>query len=418
MKFREITIPYGKSHVNVSIPCSNLIWEKGPKSGSSDPNCIDRALENPVNSLKIQDLARGRNNALIIIDDKTRNTPTDIILPKVINQLKTAGIQDNKIVILIALGTHNEMTKGEIIEKCGRDIFDKYRILQHDYNNYENLSYYGRVDLEIPIWINKIYLESDIKIAIGKIIPHVDVVWSGGAKIIVPGICGKETVEKFHLASTKNKDKLKGKVDNIVRKAMEDIAGRTGLDFILNVIVDENQNLIDAVAGNFVHAHRKGVEIAEKIFTVDKNTQKADLILISSYPADEDFWQAGKAVSAAVPLVKEGGDLVLVSPCYKGFSPDHPVLIESLIKGLEATEKAISEKKTPDIAGAAIAIDVLKIINKNNICLYSRDLDEDLLNRINFQKINNLQEYIDNYIMQNPDCKIGVIYSGTEIMVI
>jgi hypothetical protein len=74
MKFREITIPYGKSHVNVSIPCSNLIWEKGPKSGSSDPNCIDRALENPVNSLKIQDLARGRNNALIIIDDKTRNS--------------------------------------------------------------------------------------------------------------------------------------------------------------------------------------------------------------------------------------------------------------------------------------------------------------------------------------------------------
>lgn len=185
MKFREITIPYGKSHVNVSIPCSNLIWEKGPKSGSSDPNCIDRALENPVNSLKIQDLARGRNNALIIIDDKTRNTPTDIILPKVINQLKTAGIQDNKIVILIALGTHNEMTKGEIIEKCGRDIFDKYRILQHDYNNYENLSYYGRVDLEIPIWINKIYLESDIKIAIGKIIPHVDVVWSGDRKSVV-----------------------------------------------------------------------------------------------------------------------------------------------------------------------------------------------------------------------------------------
>lgn len=412
-----LKVNYGDKEIQLKIPKDNLAWEKGPEKTASNPDTIFKSLENPIGSKKISELAIGKNDALIIIDDNTRNTPANIILPHIISELKKAGLKNDNITILVALGTHREMTDGELEEKCGLEIVKEFKIIQHDHQDKNKLVYFGETESGLPIWINKYYYEAEFKVAIGKIIPHVDVVWSGGAKIVLPGICGKETVEKFHISSTLNKEKLAGKVDNFIRNEMEDIAEKIGLDFIVNVIIDGNGNIIDSVSGHFISAHRKGVEIGSDIFEIDGDIEKVDMILVSSYPADEDFWQAGKAVSAVIPLIKEGGNIVLISPCYNGFAPDHRIMLELLNMQCKEIETLISSDGIDDKAAAAVTIDVIKVRDRNNVYFYSEGIERQLLENVGMFKVNNLEEYIDNYVKQNTQSRIGVIHGGTEIMI-
>jgi len=409
---------YGKEKIVLNIPKQMIAWQAAPMKATTKKSFSDLvkdSLDKPINAERIEVFGKGKKNAIVVIDDNTRPTPIRLVLPEVIKRLKKAGIESENIKILVALGTHRKMTEDELIEKCGEDIFKSFDVVQHDYLDKNNLVNVGLKESDLPISINKTYYNSDFKIVIGNIIPHIDAGWSGGAKILLPGICGKDTINSFHLKSTLNKSEIIGKTENCMRADMERVAAIAGLDYIINTILDIDDNLADIVSGHYVNAHRKGVELAKKFFEI-KEKEKADIVLVSGYPADEDFWQAGKAVSTAEPLVKEGGIILLISPCYGGIAPDHPILLELSGKDPKEVIELIERKEIDDLAGAAVYIDVFKAKEKSKIIVYSQGISKKDAKKIGFQKIDCIDSFLKKYISDNPFNRIGVINRGTEIV--
>jgi len=416
-------INYGKQELDLSalIPQNNLAWSIFPHQTTSereDEEIIIDSLEKPIGTEKLSQIAKHRSNAIIVVDDITRPTPTKEILPIVVLKLNNSAIQDKDIKILVASGMHRVMNQKELYGKYGENICRRIKILQHNCQDKENLIDLGVTNSGISIKINKYYYNSDLKIVIGNIVPHVNAGWSGGAKMLLPGISGKQLIDDFHLKASQNIDKIQGKVDNIIRCEMEGVARKVGLDFLINTILSKiagEVKLLYMVAGHYIDAHRKGVELAKKIFgfTID---EKADLTIVSSYPMDADLWQASKALTMATMVTKSGGSLVLVSPCYEGIAPDHPIVIKLATTSREHVYSLIEKGEIIDKAGAAIHMEINSSVNNYKVYLYSSGISRIDANTIGFTKIDNLHEFIKDYIYKNSDKKIGVINMGSELV--
>lgn len=421
MPMETIAINYGDNIIDLFIPKERLVWRVSPHRSAHRDNkqnaveAIEETLGNPVATKALGELVKGRPNIMIVVDDNTRPTPVNKILPIVVSELNKSGIEDNSIRVMIALGTHRKMSHSELYEKLGKDICKRLTVLQHDYMDENNLINLGYTASGIPVKINRQYHKADFKIAIGNIIPHVNAGWSGGAKILLPGICGKETIDKFHLNASLNLDKIQARADNFIRQEMEEIASKAGLDFIINTILDREGNIFGIVSGHPVLAHRKGVELAKRLYSFRIN-EKADLTIVSSYPADIDLWQASKALTVSTMVTRPKGSIVLVSPCTEGVTPSHPVVMELGKTPAMDVFKAVASGKINDVTGASIHMEITSATFKYCVYLFSEGIDEKEAQKLGIKKTYNLQQFIDNYIMEYPQCKIGVINMGSELI--
>ncbi len=185
----------------------------------------------------------------------------------------------------------------------------------------------GITPLGIPIHVSRRYLETPITIAVGNIIPHMYAGWAGGAKMVQPGVTSAVTTGRTHLIAGPRVYEILGNVDNEVRKEMETIAVKSGLKFIVNVVLDAGGVVAGVVAGDVVKAHRAGVEIARPIYTLELS-ERPDIVVASSHPADRDLWQGFKPVNNCGMLVKDGGTLILIIPAPEGIAPDHTLLVD------------------------------------------------------------------------------------------
>lgn len=285
---------------------------------------VQECIRNPIGCLPLTRLVKGKKSILILTDDNTRFTPLRLILPPLLNELKNAGIKDKGIKILVASGTHRPMKPRELIDKFGSVIVRRYKIYNHRWIKKAMLT---QIDAKIygeKICVNKLAKESDFIIGIGSIVPHATTGFSGGGKIILPGICGQDTTEDMHWKALKFEMKdILGVYDNPMRRMVDSVAKKVGLRFIINVIMDNSNKIVDIVAGDPVMAHKKGVEISRKAFGLCIKG-KADIVVADAQPMDIDLRQAIKAVCAADLVVKEGGVIVLVARCPEGVSPQFP----------------------------------------------------------------------------------------------
>ena len=247
------------------------------------------------------------------------------MIPILLDDLNRAGIPDSNIRIIISSGTHRAMTEAEIDEKYGPSILSRVEILPHRYKDPESLVHFGITRRGTNIWVNRHVVEADVRIVVGNIIPHHPTGWSAGAKAVLPGVAGEETVAQMHFLGSR--DPSLGRVDTDMRKEMEDFAERIGLNFILNVILNRKAELVDAVAGHFIHAHRVGVEKSKKVYGLTIPAL-ADMTISSTSPVDFDFFQADKGITSAEPATQIGGEIVLVAGCLEGISPAHPELAD------------------------------------------------------------------------------------------
>jgi len=198
----------------------------------------------------------------------------------------------------------------------------------------------GLVSGSVRIWLDPIVHESDFKIGIGSIEPHTAAGYTGGAKIIYPGVVGEETVSNFHIISA-FLGNLTGNPDNRARLFMEKWVDSVGLDYIINAIVTPENKIYKVVAGHFVKAHRAGVKYSREVWEI-KSNKRIDCAIVSSYPADLDLWQAGKAIVNCEMAIPDDSFLILITPCYEGVVP-HPKYIDYI--GNNGPEKLIKETK-------------------------------------------------------------------------
>jgi nickel-dependent lactate racemase len=315
-KERETTLPFPRE------------WEltecrmEGHNLSSLSGEQIRKAFENPIGSPRIRDLAKGKEKVVILFDDLARPTPVYKILPFVLQELEKGGVDRDNISLVCAYGCHRPLVRGEMIKKLGRRAVETYPVFNH--NVYEHHLKVGTTSWGTPVYINREVAGADLKIGIGCLIPHFTAGYGGGAKILVPGAAGIETIAHNHInlhRAYPEKVGL-GKVrQNPRRLDVEEAARIAGLDIIVNVVVNHKKQILGAFVGDFVEAHRKGVAFANRVYGT-KNLGLFDLLVLNTFPIEES---PEKAFWAAEQSLKKDGDVVLIWQNSDGLLPHYLV---------------------------------------------------------------------------------------------
>lgn len=331
----RVHLDYGRTGLDVELPDENVVkcLKYQAVEPLADPEAVlAERLAHPNGTSPLVELARGRRDACVVISDVTRPVPSEFILPPVLSRLEQGGIPREKILILVATGLHRPNTGDELVEMVGRFVVENYRIENHhgqDISEHTNLGISPR---GIPIWIDTRYVEAELKITTGLIEPHFMAGFSGGRKLICPGLAALETIRPWHGPDfIEHPNARSGCLeDNPVHEENTYIARQAGCDFIVNVVIDADRRILSVVAGDMEAAFHEGVELARRPVT-DTLAGPVDIVVTTSagYPLDTTFYQSVKGIVAALPILKPGGTIVLAAAMSEGIgSPDFQRLFD------------------------------------------------------------------------------------------
>ncbi len=343
----KCSLAYGRGTLEVELPDRNVAKVLGfktsqPLADSGDE--IGRLLRTPIGSEPLENIAKGKKSACIVISDITRPVPNKVILPPILETLEKAGVPRSGILILVGTGLHRASTPEEKLEMLGEDIVRNYRIEDHDARKRDEHDFLGGSSNGVPMWIDRRYLTAEVKILTGLIEPHFMAGWSGGRKSICPAICAAETIGAWHRPKFLEHDNAKfGVLDgNPVHAEQLEIARKVGCDFIVNVVIDHSRKILNAVAGDMEAAHLEGVAFARK-FVVDTVPEPVDVVITSGagYPLDKTWYQSIKGVVAAIDILKPGGTIILAAACDEGLGSKEFEQIAEKFASIDAFMKAI-----------------------------------------------------------------------------
>lgn len=320
MNRTSLHLRYGKGSIAVEVPGSMLMGSytfEPPKLEAGCDALVQRALEHPLNAPRLHQLATAGQRVAILCSDITRPCPTDILLPYLVEELNAAGIPDEDITIVIALGTHRPMTTAEIRSAFGADINRRFRIMNHDPDDVVQL---GQTGFGTPVEIFRPVVEADLRVALGNVEYHYYAGFSGGAKAIVPGCASLRTITHNHammVLSEASAGRLEG---NPVREDLEQAARLMPIEFILNVVLDTDHRVVQAAAGDMIAAHRQLCRFISEHHRVSI-PRRADIVLTSAggFPKDIDLYQAHKTLEIAAGFARQGGIIIMAAECGEGF---------------------------------------------------------------------------------------------------
>jgi nickel-dependent lactate racemase len=281
----SVTVPfaawYEEQNLELNFPESwRVSVHRLQRAKSITDQEIEEALSNPIGSKPLSRIARGKRDAVIIVDDLTRPTPAHRLLPFILNELKKGGINSDDVRVVIGLGTHRPLGGVDLTKKLGSEITDNLDVINH--NPYENLVYIGDSSRGTPIYLNGDVVDADVKIAVGSIIPHPIAGFGGGGKIVLPGCAGMETIEYIHSKIPRLGRFGRGIVEgNEFRNDLEEAVRKTKLDMILNVVINEKRQITKVFAGDFVEAHRAGVEFGRTFYKMGV-LNKSEILIANS----------------------------------------------------------------------------------------------------------------------------------------
>jgi len=318
-------LPYGTRDISLRVPQKNYMGTLTPTyhPGIEDETGeIVRALKHPIGSPILDEIIQKKKGrkTVVVVNDGSRPTATVKLLPPLMQELETIGIPDKDILILIATGTHRDVREGEFENLLSKDIAERYRALNHHCQDYENMVDLGRTSQDVPVIINRLFHEADLKILTGSIHPHQGAGFSGGRKSILPGLASLEVLKFHHSYRFRSPDPAMGWIDgNPFHLAALEAARIAGPDFILNLVQNQNKQIIRAVAGDLEEAWLAGVQASRKIFEIE-TPKDVDIVIVSpgGHPRDSNLYQSQKSMATAEMVVKQGGTIILPIACPDG----------------------------------------------------------------------------------------------------
>jgi nickel-dependent lactate racemase len=330
----RITLDYGRTGLEVDLPTERLVGPLAirPAAPLPDPEAaLAAALRQPIGTPSLAELACGRKNACILVCDVTRPVPNRLLLPPLLRTLEEQGIARRDILILIATGLHRPNEGAELDEMLGADVTATYRVENHHGKVLEEHDFLGVTPNGVPVYLDRRYVCADLKITTGLIEPHLMAGYSGGRKVICPGIAALETVKVWHGPRFLEHPRADcGFLDgNPVHEENTRIARMAGCDFIVNVCLDGQRRITWVGAGDMEKAWLEGVRFVENVVRVPVS-QPCDVVVTSSagYPLDTTWYQAVKGLTGALPIVKQGGTIVMAAGLTEGVgSPEFQRLI-------------------------------------------------------------------------------------------
>ncbi len=422
---KKISFPYGKTKLSYNFKDEELsgvllssIEDYNPEL--SEYELVKQAIENPVGSPRLSELAKGKNNIVVISSDHTRPVPSKKIMPYILEEIRK-GNPDADITILIATGCHRGTTKDELIGKFGEEIVSNEKIYIHDCDERDKLVNIGTLPSGGICEINKIAYTADLLVAEGFIEPHLFAGFSGGRKSVLPGIAGRSTVLANHCSEfIAHPDARTGILDNNpIHEDMVWAAQTANLKFIVNVVLNGEKNIIHAVAGDTVAAHKKGTDFLSKLCMVDAVESDIAITTNGGYPLDQNVYQAVKGMTAAEATVKDGGVVIMLAASDDGTGGDHfyhQLADESdICKTMNLFLSRQRGETAPDQWQAQI---LLRILMKSSV-IYVSELDDESVRRMHMIPAHSLEEALAKAkeILNKEDVKIAAIPDGIAVMV-
>lgn len=312
-------------------PVLRLDWPEGWRvrvsgmAGGQRLECaeVPARLDAPLGTAPLEELARGRESCCVLIDDMTRPTPAARILPHLIDRLLAGGLDERDIFFIAANGTHRALTRRDLVEKVGPEVCDRFVVMRHDTR--QNLAPVDEVPGLGRVRVNRFYRDADLKLAVTGVVPHFMCGISGGAKIVLPAVCGLETIAATHEHTVEGPPAAVGVVEgNRMRRMMEDTARRTGLDFTANCVFDAEGELCGLFCGEAHEAYLAAVKRAREVYATEV-PYGLDVAVFNAFPKDTEFIQAMAALNVWADrtnpdraVVRPGGTIVVISACSEG----------------------------------------------------------------------------------------------------
>jgi nickel-dependent lactate racemase len=367
----EIWLPYGKTEVVARIPSENLlaVVDAKERPGVDDPTAeITRVLDNPVGSRKLEEIAKLGDRVAIVVDDATRPTSGSLMVYPILEKLGLAGVKDEDISIIVGRGIHRPTRPDEYPALIGENALKRVRVIDHDCDA-EDLVYVGDTSRGTKVSLNRVFMEADVKILTGDLGFHYYAGYGGGRKSVLPAIASRASIQHNHgflLEPGSRTGNLEG---NAVHLDMEEAAHLANVDFAVNVVLNSENRVVKAFAGDVDSVFIEGVKLVDEMYKVPVESM-ADIVVTSpsGYPLDVDLYQAYKAVDGALGVVKDGGVVVLVAECSEGYG--NKVFYDWMkeYKTFEEVEKRIRRKF---VIGGHKAYHLLKALDRVKIILVS-----------------------------------------------
>jgi nickel-dependent lactate racemase len=418
----RVRLEYARTGLEVELPDERVERKLAYKDAPPlpDPRAdLARLLAQPTGTPPLAQVAAGRTDACIVICDITRPVPNQMILEPMLATLAEAGIPRHKITILVATGLHRPSTPDEIVEMVGAEIADRYQVVDHRGQEINEHTYLGVSPRGVPIWIDSRYVRADLKITIGLIEPHLMAGFSGGRKLICPGIAALETVKVWHSPAfiehpLADCGILEG---NPVHEENTWIGRHTGCDFIVNVVIDAERRPLKFVAGDMEQAFLEGVAFVRQV-VVDTVPEPVDIVVTSSagYPLDTTFYQSIKGMTGALPIVKQGGTIILAasldqgigSPEFMGLFREHATLEGFVERILGQDYFVLDQWQLEELA---------KVRRKAKVKVVSDGLAPEVLNGLFVESAPSVEQAVaDSLAEYGPTARIAVIPKGPYVL--
>jgi nickel-dependent lactate racemase len=420
----KVELLYGKEGMTVNVPdgVKATVIRKHPMIPLRDPEeAVRRVLENPVQSPPLSELAKGKKSACILICDITRPVPNGTLLPPLIDTLTRSGIHSTAITILVATGLHRPNEGEELREIVGsEEVFHTIRIENHFARDQEAHVDLGKTSSGIPIMIDRRFAEADLKIATGLVEPHFMAGYSGGRKVVAPGVAYQDTILNFHTSRILEHCNAANCIieGNPLHNEQAEIVRTIGGIVSLNVVIDEERRIGFVNFGEIDASHLEAVAFMRNHAEIPVPRRfKTILTTSAGYPLDKTYYQTVKGLVGVIDILEPGGTIIIASQCSEGMGSKEFVAAQQLLcvvgpdefmRILDGRDKALVDEWQTEM--------LLKALRVGKIQLFTKGLSPADLKDIFVDRVSSLEEAISEAVAANGDTEIAVVPEGPYVI--
>ena len=410
----KLEFGFGTGTQVVEVPDKNLmgvLMSNDVPRGLMNEEEVVRALENPIGTPRLREIVKPGEKIAIVTSDITRPCPSYRILPALLDELYAAGCRAEDVTLVFALGSHRGHTPEEMKKLAGERAYSEIRCVDSDRADCVHM---GTTDAGTPVDITRAVAEADRRICLGNIEYHYFAGYSGGAKAIMPGVSTREAIQCNHRMMVKEEAHAGNLEGNPLRMDIEQAAAICGVDFIVNVVLDEHKQIVKAVAGDLVKAHREGCRFLDRMYLKELDS-RANIVLVSQggAPKDLNLYQTQKALDNAKHAVKNGGAIILIGSCREGLGEK---VFEEWMLNAPTAESMIERIGRDFQLGGHKAAAIAMVLQNAEIYLVS-DLEDDFVKKIFLKPAHSAQEALDAaFARLGPDATVlAMPYGGSTL---
>jgi lactate racemase len=414
-----IELAYGATGLMVHLPADRTtVVAPVHRDAAPDPDRVLReALSKPVSGPALRDIVKSGQRIAVSMCDLTRPQPRELMVRALLAELDGIATRDD-FTLLVATGTHRGNTDAELRQMLGDDLVDTMRIINHDARDEDSLVWRGTYGDGVPVWLNRHWVDADIRITTGFVEPHFFAGFSGGPKLVAPGLAGLDTVLTLHNAARIGSDQATWAIceGNPVHDDVRAIAHGTGVDFAFDVVLNRQQHVIAAFGGELLAMHAAARTLVREL-SMCPVPQLYDVVVTSNsgFPLDQNVYQAVKGMTAAATVVKPGGLIICAAECSDGF-PDHGSFREVLASQPTPADLLAAISARTDTVPDQWQVQILaRVLTTARVGMYTTHLSDADLRTAHLFLVEDIAEAVQQELAaKGPDALVCVLPEGPQ----